>query len=166
MLLNNQQNQHNNISSKNLKCDQCQVNVLKCCFCHESIKFEPVIWCLKCGHGIHPNCLSKIKPRRISSRAAEKEATDRMKNNAPKNPEEAQNRNDVMDSGTDGTTRARHPSGRDRPSLYPSASTTSKATVAEISHAVSLGPSSSATRDARPFLQCPSGCGCIGCFYS
>ncbi|POW13140.1 hypothetical protein PSHT_07858 [Puccinia striiformis] len=28
---------------------------------HELIKFEPLIWCLKCGHGIHSNCLKKLK---------------------------------------------------------------------------------------------------------
>ncbi|WAR59425.1 hypothetical protein PtB15_11B65 [Puccinia triticina] len=72
MLLNNHQNQTNN-SHRHLKCDKCQVNVLKCCFCHESIKFEPLIWCLKCGHGIHSNCLNRIKTN-TTSKSTEEEA--------------------------------------------------------------------------------------------
>jgi len=150
MLMNNQQNQHHNMqSSKGLRCDKCQVNVLKCCFCHESIKLSPLIWCVKCGHGIHAHCLAQIKPDRASSRPAEsKEPTDRMM-------KIAQDRNAGMGSRSAPTTTT----------TTATMATTAKATVAQVSPVCSVHPSPAALHP-RPFLQCPSGCGCIGCFYS
>ncbi|KAA1080165.1 hypothetical protein PGTUg99_018385 [Puccinia graminis f. sp. tritici] len=159
MLLNNHQNQNsNNNSNKTLKCDKCQVSVLKCCFCHESIKFEPLIWCLKCGHGIHSHCLKKIKTS-TTCKSAEENGSEPLKN-PPTNPlePEARNNNHLGSRSSDERSALER-----NPKSFSSSTTTTTTTttVAEVHPQLSLGYPSS-----RPFLQCPSGCGCIGCFYS
>ncbi|KAH9451350.1 hypothetical protein Pst134EB_018826 [Puccinia striiformis f. sp. tritici] len=173
MLLNNHQNNNNNGNhnngnhnngNKHLKCDKCQVNVLKCCFCHELIKFEPLIWCLKCGHGIHSNCLKKLKTEWSTPATRSPSSVPVVKQDGRTH----QSKNPVTDTSLDPPPGSRinhrhHQNELNRnPNSFSSTSTT--ATLAELHDPSSLTPSCSSVW--RPFLQCPSGCGCIGCFYS
>ncbi|POW03933.1 hypothetical protein PSTT_10768, partial [Puccinia striiformis] len=131
---------------------------------HELIKFEPLIWCLKCGHGIHSNCLKKLKTEWSTPATRSPSSVPVVKQDGRTH----QSKNPVTDTSLDPPPGSRinhrhHQNELNRnPNSFSSTSTT--ATLAELHDPSSLTPSCSSV--SRPFLQCPSGCGCIGCFYS
>lgn len=153
ILLNSHSNFHNvnAINNINLKCDKCQSNVLRCCFCHELIKYEPLIICLKCGHGAHSSCLKRtydVKRSNPSSSHPSSSKVERFTKRSSTSGPQPSLQDDL------------HPN-EDYP-LEPDRKDLEGNEKARLDQVLKDDLSSF----NRLFLQCPSGCGCVGCFYS